>query len=173
MARKLFIFDTNDSDNFDQAVVRFRPYEVEWIGADGEKELMTKLDLLVKRRATFDRVLVQTHGYPGVLKFGKYDLWSWIIERDYGPRNYHTLFPTFTRIYFDGCNVGYGGPGDSFLNAVGQTFLKMGGGEAMAWTSPGYVWGWLPFIGSHTRHWSGDLKTAVFTPVAGKAIRVY
>jgi hypothetical protein len=172
MGRKLFIFDTADEDNFDQAVVRFKPHEVEWIGANGEDELLAGLDKLVRKQATFDRVLVQTHGEPGVLKFGKYDLWSWILQRDYAPRAYYKLFPVFTKFYFDGCNVGAGGRGDSFLTAVGETFFRLGGGQASAWTSPGYVYGWLPFVGSHTYHWTGDLKTMTFMPATGKAIRV-
>jgi hypothetical protein len=172
MGRKLFIYDTADEDNLEQAVVRFRPYEVEWLGAGTKDQLLVQLDNLVKRRLTFERVLVQTHGHPGVLKFGSDDIWSWILERDFAPRGYHRLFPQFTKIYFDGCNVGAGSQGDAFLNAVGATFFGIGGGQALAWTSAGYWSSWLPFIGDHTIHYSGDLKRFVFMAAGGRGLRV-
>jgi hypothetical protein len=62
--------------------------------------------------------------------------------------------------------------GDHFLDTVATTFLRMGGGEVLAWTSPGYVSSGLPFVGDHTIHWTGDLKRFVYTAMGGRAIRV-
>jgi hypothetical protein len=164
MPKKLFIFDTTDPDNYEQAVTRFDIREVEWLGADSKGELLKKLDGLVRKRLTFDKVLVQTHGHPGYLTFGSDNIWGGTLDRDFAARNYHTLFPSNTKIYFDGCNVASGADGDEFLTAVGRHFLKLAGGTAMAWTSPGYYYWWLPFSGSKTYHWGGDFKTFLFWP---------
>lgn len=164
MPKKLFIFDTSDPDNYEQAVTRFNIRDVEWLGASGKDELLKGLDAFVGKRLTFDKVLVQTHGHPGYLEFGAYNVWGGTLDRDFAPRGYHTLFPTYTKIYFDGCNVASGDDGTEFLTSVGRNFLRLAGGQAMAWTSPGYYYWWMPLSGSKTYHWSGDLKNFLFWP---------
>ncbi len=169
MGNKLFIYDVSDEDNEDQALGRFDVDEVEWVGVSTMKNLLAALDRLVRHRATFDRVLVQTHGHPGHVDFGNDHIWDITLEREFAARNYHTLFPQYTRFYFDGCNVAEGSLGTEFLEAVGPIFLRMGGGVAQGWTSAGYGYSsWVPFIGGHTIHWSGGFKSISFAPGGNK-----
>ena len=75
------------------------------------------------------------------------------------------MFPSFTKIYFDGCSVGADDEGTEFLLAVGGTLLRSGGGVVSGYTSPGYgLNGWAPFYAGHTIHVSGSLKVLYFGP---------
>jgi hypothetical protein len=161
MGQKLFIYDADDSE---QAENRFDPGEVTAISAGSKLELIEALDRLVQRGATFDRVLVQTHGTPGGIQFGGVHIFDVQIRDEFAGRNYSALFPTYTRIYFDGCNVGATSMGTDFFLAVGAVFLRRSGGEVLGYTNPGYYMGWLPLVGGHTHHFLGELKTLYFGP---------
>jgi hypothetical protein len=160
MAGKLFIYDTGDANNVDQADGRFSAgYDVTEIATDSVAGLLNGLDGLVRRRATFDRLLVQTHGSPGTIYFGNESILPYEWNNRFAGRGYHLLFPTYTRIYFDGCNVGAADIGTRFLTAAGQVFTRIAGGEVFAFTNPGYGFpGWVPFIGGHTIHVGAPLK---------------
>jgi hypothetical protein len=164
MIPKLFIYDTGDSDNREQGEGRFdRSDNVVPVPVANEDQLLAALDRLVRANAVFDRVLVQTHGSPGEMKFSEHFIGALTLNRDFTNRQYHQLFPFYTRFYFDGCNVGKGSDGTEFMEAVGSIFLYLMGGEVIAWESYGYAYdNWIPLIGGHTIHWSGGLKKLRF-----------
>jgi hypothetical protein len=163
---KLFIYDTGDKDNKDQAEGRFSGSDrVVPVPVASEEQLLDALDRLVSANAVFDRVLVQTHGEPGELKFSENHVGELSLNLHFTNRQYHTLFPFYTRFYFDGCNVGKGTDGTDFLDAAGAIFLYLMGGEMIAWESYGYGFdSWIPFIGGHTIHFSGGLKRLRYAP---------
>jgi Domain of unknown function (DUF4347) len=164
-ATKLYIYDSTSDADTAQADGRFDEDEVYTVAVPSKEELIRALDRLVARRAFFNRVLVQTHGEPGCIKFNGLRIYDTTLRDSFAARNYHTLFPMYTRIYFDGCNVAGGSMGTEFFQKVGQIFLKIAGGEVFGYTSPGYgVSGWVPFIGGHTMHFSGELKKLYFAP---------
>jgi hypothetical protein len=163
---KLYVFDITSEADVDQANGRFDDDGTvyQW-GIVSKEHLIQRLDNAKRAGHRFNKVLFQTHGSEGAIKFNGRSIWDTTIRDDFEPRGYHALFPMYTRFYFDGCNVGAGTLGDGFIEKVGSTFLKLGGGEVMAWTSAGYgMSGWLPFVGGHTVHFTGDVKRMFFTP---------
>jgi hypothetical protein len=162
---KLYIYDSTSDADTAQADGRFDEDDVVTLGVPSREALTAALDRLVRQRVYFNRVLFQTHGEPGCIKFDGLRIYDTTLQEYFAPRNYHTLFPMYTRIYFDGCNVADGTSGTEFLQKVGKIFLKLGGGEAFGYTSPGYgISGWVPFFGGHTIHFSGQLKKLFFNP---------
>jgi len=82
---------------------------------------------------------------------------------------YDELFPHYTVIVFDGCNVAADDGLDEcfkFLSAVGGTWLRRAGGVTYGWTSSGYrlLDGWIPFVGDHTVHFCGNVLKLYFGP---------
>jgi hypothetical protein len=163
---KLFIYDTGDSDNKDQAEGRFSGGDdVVAVPVATRTQLLAALDRLVAANAVFDRVLVQTHGCPGRIDFSNDHIYDITLNEYFTKRQYHTLFPFYTRFYFDGCNVGKGTDGTDFLDAAGAIFLYLMGGEMIAWESYGYGFdSRIPIFGGHTIHFSGGLKTLRYAP---------
>lgn len=163
---KLYIYDGSTEEDRSQASGRFGPSEgVRSYGVDGKRSLIFILDRLVQEKAYFSRLLVQCHGGPGNLKINGSSIWDTTLRDDFSGRGYDALFPLYSRIYFDGCNVAEGSLGTGFLEMVGRVFLRRGGGEAFGWTSAGYgMSGWIPFVGGHTIHFSGSLKKLHFRP---------
>jgi hypothetical protein len=154
---KLYIYDKDSDIDRDQAAGRFDDdmrlltYPVE----GGYGGLIDTMDEILKGGFVFDRVLFQTHGDPGGIYFRNNFVGKLSFEHHFG--KYSALFPHFTRIYFDGCNVAEGGDGTDFLIGVGATLLTQGGGDVMGWTTLGHgVSGWVPFIGGHTLHFGGS-----------------
>ncbi len=164
MFGKLFIYDASTPEDRDQAAGRFSKSDgVTTIGTQSKTGLLMELNELVRKKSYFSRVLVQTHGTPGSIEFNKGKIFDTTLKSDFVGWNFHALFPLYTRIYFDGCNVAEGSLGSDFLDAVGSIFLRSGGGEVYGWTSYGYgMSSWIPFIGGHTVHFSGDVKRAYF-----------
>jgi hypothetical protein len=115
---------------------------------------------LVADGRPYDRVVIETHGGPGVIKFNGESVYD-ITLRDKFKADYRKLFPLYTRLYFNGCNVAEGGDslGWGFLETAGRMFLAGGGGQVFGHTSPGYAFpGWAPLVGSHTVHFSGETR---------------
>src|SRR5262245_10767836 len=156
MIKKLYIYDQTSSIDRSQASGRFDADEaITFPVSGGITQLRKLLDALVANGATFDRVLFQTHGGPGRILFGAERLTKETLKTDFA--GYTGLFPTYTRIYFDGCNVAEGGDGTDFLIAAGYVFLKVGGGETFGWVNVGHgLPGWVPFWGGHTIHFGGS-----------------
>jgi hypothetical protein len=169
MSQKLYIYDQTSSLDREQASGRFSASDnVHTVPTDGVKDLQRRLDELVASGETFNRVLFQTHGasdYDGHIAFGNDWVHAERLVRDFGGREYHKLFPSYTRIYFDGCNVARGEKGTRFLLTAGGLFLRSRGGEVFGFTGTGRAMpGFLPFIGGHTIHYSDEFKMFCFRP---------
>ena len=166
MPNKLFIYNTEFWDMFRQ-LHRFDPMtdtDVTFLPATDRRAVHRGLDNFLAKRMVFDRVLFQTHGDSGLIWFGDDPLYtsSWA---SYEGKGYERLFPTYARIYFDGCNVGDGEEGVKFLRAAGRVFLKGMGGEVTAWSSFGLgLPAFVPFIGGHTIHPCGHIVKVKFAP---------
>jgi hypothetical protein len=79
--------------------------------------------------------------------------------------DYRKLFPLWTRLYFNGCNVAEGGDslGWGFLETAGSIFLAGGGGQVFGHTSPGYAFpGWVPLVGSDRAGHDGSRRTEIW-----------
>jgi hypothetical protein len=125
---------------------------------------MANLDLL-KGRMVFTHVLFQTHGGPGRITIGSDHLYWVDFKVTMRDKGYDQLFPFYTLIYFDGCEVAGNDEGADFLIAVGGAWLRRAGGQVFGWTSPGYgFWGKLPLIGGHTQHYTGNVVRVFFRP---------
>jgi Domain of unknown function (DUF4347) len=164
MPKKLYVYDSGGFQDRMQAAGRFEGQGVVTLPVSSIRQLIDGLDKFVASGATFDRMLIQTHGNTGHIYFGDESIWdtTW-SGKDFTNRKFEKLFPLSSRIYFDGCDVAAGGVGTEFLRAAGQLFLKGGGGEVMGWTSAGLgLPGWWPFIGGHTIRVSGHLVTIRF-----------
>jgi hypothetical protein len=121
---------------------------------------------LVTDGTPYDRVVIETHGGPGVIKFNDESVYD-ITLREKFTANYRRLFPLYTRMYFNGCNVAEGGDalGWGFLEMAGKIFLAGGGGRVFGHTSAGYAFpGWVPLVGSHTVHFSGETRYVDIAP---------
>ena len=157
---KLYIYDKTDWQDRMQAAGRFSgDDDVMTIPIEsGLSELKKQFQILAHNgQVFFDRVVMQTHGSPGRVWFGNdginYKTW----ESDF--TGFDSIFPNFTRLYFDGCNVAEGGDGTEFLRAAGYVFLKRGGGDVFGWTTLGMaVPGHIPIFGGHTLHWSNPFS---------------
>jgi Domain of unknown function (DUF4347) len=171
--KKLYIYDNDSSLDRSQARGRFGASEVlELPISGGIADLKTQLDKLLSSKQTFTHVLFQTHGGPGRIRFGDDRLNAAILKSQFA--EYSSLFPTWTSIHFDGCNVAQDGEGTDFLLAAGHVFLKFGGGETFAWVNRGTaVPGWVPKFGGHTIHLGGanNLKRIRFFPGGRENLR--
>lgn len=92
----------------------------------------------------YSRVVFDTHGNKGMIFF-KHEAVLWgDVSRIFGGVDYGRIFPSFTRVYFDGCNVAEGDFGWLFLQEIAKALCGKGGGVVFGWTSKGYalsVWG--------------------------------
>ena len=164
--RKLYIYDKNDGTDRSQADGRFDPSdEIVTLAVLSTDELKNQLQQLVSTNNTFDRVLFQTHGNSGIIAFGDQIVGADDFAGLVG--GCEVMFPIFTRVYFDGCDVADGDEGWNFLEAAGKALFKKGGGMTYGWTSLGFgLPGWIPFIGGHTAHPWGDIRIVTFSPGA-------
>lgn len=113
----------------------------------------------------YSRVVFDTHGNQGMIFFHGQALDWGGVGALFGGRDYAKIFPGFTRIYFDGCNVAEGSFGWLFLQEVAKSLLKAGGGMVFGWTSKGYTFG----IRGHTAphkwvHLTGKIRYVVARP---------
>jgi hypothetical protein len=172
MLKKLYCYDFTSEEDRDQAALRFRSGDqtIRTMGIMSPDHLVAFFAQLLAESATFDRVLIQTHGSSGCIKFNDLSIFDTFLKSKFAGKNFHRLFPAYTRIYFDGCNVAADPFGWDFLEAVGSIFLRLSGGEVFGHTDPGYgITFDLPFIGGnpiggHTIHGSQTLRTVYFGP---------
>jgi hypothetical protein len=165
--RKLFIYDETGFEDRWQAHGRFRSDDddVVTLPVGSRQDAVDGLDKLLSKGMVFDRMLIQSHGDHGLIWFGKNQIISSDWKSSFGDGNYDESFPTYSRIYFDGCDVAAGGMGVEFLRAAGRVFLKGMGGEVIGWTSFGLgLPGCIPFVGGHTVHPAGHLVRVRFAP---------
>jgi hypothetical protein len=163
---KLYIYDESSSIDRKQAVGRFeKDYDIYALPVSSIQALHEGLSRLVSNKATFDRVLFQTHGNSGMVFFNHEAIQTENLKTTFAGKNYHQLFPYHTRMYFDGCNVAEGEDGWRFLEAAGTVFLRGRGGVTFGFTNMGTgMPGWLPFIGGHTIHFGGTVKYVTLGP---------
>lgn len=92
--------------------------------------------LAMKHR--FDRVVIDTHGAPGTICFGRDD-----VHVDFWLRsaaNIQTgLCTPGAQVYFSGCNVAEGEDGWAFLEGAAAFWMKGAGGCVSGWTSVGFA----------------------------------
>jgi hypothetical protein len=130
----------------------------EELDVGGTKALVDALDDLVKKGHSFRRVVFSTHGSPGAIWIGDEAIDATVLNTLFASRNYHRLFPLFSRMYFSGCHVAAGNNGDMFLEAVGRIFLASKGGVAFGWDSYGLALPW------GEEHIFGTAKYVSFAP---------
>jgi len=130
------------------------PHKVKY-DVGGTDALVSALDNLVAKGSTFRRVVFSTHGRPGTIWIGDEAIDSTVLYEHFEFRNYSRLFPSFTRMYFCGCNVGDLEAGWRFLETAGRLFLRSQGGDVFAWTSLGFALPW------HTHHFWGSARHVV------------
>jgi hypothetical protein len=84
----------------------------------------------------FDRVVIDTHGGPGLISFGRgdVDIGFWLRS---AARIQTGLCAPGGVVYFSGCNVAEGQDGWGFLEGAAAFWLKGAGGRVSGWTSVG------------------------------------
>jgi Domain of unknown function (DUF4347) len=122
----------------------------------GTDALLSALDNQVAKGSTFRRVVFSTHGAPGKIYIGDEPITPGVLRRYFG--SYDRLFPSVTRMYFNGCNVADGDDGWEFLETAGSVFLRSQGGEVFAWDSWGFALPW------HTHHFWGSTRYVAVGP---------
>jgi hypothetical protein len=122
---------------------------------DGLPGLRRALDKLVSARKTFQHCVFETHGHVGGISFRHEGLEASNIVAWLGSRGYERLFPLWSRIYFNGCNIADDDGGWDFLDAAGKIFLHLGGGETFAQTGRGTLLPW-DYLNGHIHHFWSD-----------------
>jgi hypothetical protein len=125
-------------------------------------DMINALNGFVSGGQTFDRILFETHGSPGRIYFNGVSITASWVTASLNGRNYESLCPNSTRIYFNGCNVAAESSGSGFLRATGSVFLKRSGGTVFGHTSLGLVVPIYSDVTGHVVHLTGDLKTVYF-----------
>ena len=166
MAKKLYIYDSTSSLDVAQAACRFgASSDIVTLAISSASQLVTEFEKLVQAGATFDRMLIQTHGNAGMIFFNHVALTADTLLSKFANRGFDALFPVSTRVYFVGCTVASGDEGKRFMTVAGGIFLKRSGGEVFAFTSLGTAipW-WVPFIAGHTVHFNDGFVKIFFSP---------
>ena len=160
---KLYIYDGASEIDRSQADGRFSAGSVQTLACGSAQELKAGLTGLIAQSKTFKRVVFQTHGGPGRIRFGSDRITADVLRKDF--TGFGRLFPSRAKLYFDGCNVADEEAGWEFLSAAGKAFLQSQGGIAMGYTSLGIgMPGWMPRFGGHTIHLWGNLRFIEFGP---------
>jgi hypothetical protein len=118
-----------------------------------------------------DILLIHSHGAPGMI-FVRTGLLA--MQPCIDVSNVHLLaqvcrlaLPANGRVFFAGCNVGYGPSGAAFLRAAGKHMLGHGGGVILAVTSVTFS---VPgFLGQRIPAW-GSIRAAKVSPDGTVAI---
>jgi len=157
----LHIYDSSDENIRETAAQRT---STKRLGIATGDDLAPALDKLVTDGEFFSRVLFETHGGPGRIRFGDQRIWAsyWRGTTD---RSWYRVVTNNARVYFNGCNVAEGNDGWAFLEAASQVFLKPGGGEVFGQTSLGFA---NPFNG-HVIHLWGDTRR-IYCDVNGRIL---
>jgi hypothetical protein len=153
-----------DSGDFRMRLLHKRTDAAKVISCADVATLLAALDALVSAGTTFDRVLFETHGGPGVIGFGD-DAVVAATLRSWIPRQYTKLVTGNARVYFNGCNVAEGPVGWQFLEAAAALFLTPGGGEVFGHPSLGLA---NPFNG-HVLHLWGPTRS-IFVDGNGRVL---
>ena len=166
----LHIYDGDDPRIVATARARTVPGTRHILAVTGNgSNLLTGLNALVTGRNSFERILFETHGCPGNIFFGIFNInASWVLT-NMSNHNYQNLCPVATRLYFNGCNVGAEPGGRAFLKAMAQVFLKNTGGSVFAHTSIGWEIPLYSSITGHAVHIGGSTIT-LYVGTGGRVI---
>src|SRR6185312_1874461 len=158
--RKLVIVDTLSQDySISQIWRHFKDNpDVTMVFMDSYSGLLKQLTSLIPKGEQFNRVLFETHGHAGVFYAGSTAVGPSLVKRDFA--KYATLFPFHTRIYFSGCDIAadhdeFSDPtvkdaGFKFMKVFGETLLRMGRGEVLAYDGEGLtMMNYMLFVGIH------------------------
>jgi hypothetical protein len=162
----LLIYDGDDKHIAAGAARRTDDEAIVRLGITNKgSNLLSSLDAFVSISQTFNRILFDTHGLPGRVYFGNKSFDANWIRSNMAGRNYDAICPSYTSIYFNGCNVAEGEAGSNFLRTIASIFLLRAGGKVFGHTSKGLYtrWGLYP----KTFHLWGDVKT-IFVEPGGK-----
>jgi hypothetical protein len=135
------------------------------IGAESIVSLRVGLDLALKNKMKFKRVVFETHGGAGRIRFGKDRIWASTWSKEFSGRGYENLFPFYSKMYFSGCNISDDEDGWAFLEEANKLFFAGMGGVSMAYTSTGFALGWS----MTPKHFWGELRLVIQEP--GKGLR--
>lgn len=155
--KRLAIYDSSDEGCTDNGTDRDADAR---IGAPNVDSLFAGLDQLLQNGQTFNRVVFDTHGGPGTIWFGDGSVTASTWRTRAGGR-YRNLFPSFSKMYFSGCNVSDEDSGWSFLEAASSAFFGLGGGVTMGYTSLGLSTRWKAIFPKHL--W-GELRLVIDQP---------
>jgi hypothetical protein len=165
MPGKLYIYDNSSGADRLQAAGRMSGTQAVTRPVASVEDLHATLAALVTSNSTFSRVVFQTHAASGMIFFNHQAINAAVLRSAFAGRGYERIFPNRAKLYFDGCSVADGNAGWDFLDAVGEIFLRNGGGVAMGWTSAGIAMpGFLPWIGGNTVHPWGSYRFIDFAP---------
>ncbi len=154
----LHIYDSSDWRIRETAWARGGDHQVPLASGN---DFVSAMDALVAAGSSYDRVLFETHGSPGMIVFGSVGINAAFL-RTLVPRYYTRITTQNARIYFNGCNVAEGKEGWDFLEAAAQVFITPGGGQVFGQTSLGFG---NPFNG-HVVHLWGDTRS-LFVDISG------
>jgi hypothetical protein len=143
--RLLLVYDENEEGFVGRRQIQKAS---ERVAVKGTKQLAEQLQKLILAGATFSRALFFTHGASGEIHFdrGTSILSIHNFEDVLDRQDYDRLFPEYSRIYFDGCNVAAGQEGWSFLTLVGKKFLRQKGGLTSGFIGKGVGLWWFGIV---------------------------
>lgn len=163
----LHIYDASDPGIVTTAMNRSTPGITKWGITNFSTEFISGLDAFVQSGQTFDRLLFETHGSPGRIYFNHADITGNWLTTSLTNRFYEQIFPQYTRVYFNGCNVAAEASGLNFMTSFAQIFLKTAGGQVFGHTSLGWVVPLYSWLTGHVVHLSGETRTLFVAPGGG------
>ena len=114
---KLYIYDgASEIDLARQADGRFSAGSVQTLASGSAQELKAGLNSLIGQSKTFKRVVFQTHGGPGRIRFGSDRITADVLRTEF--TGFGRLFPNPGKLYFDGWNVADEQAGWEFLSRL-------------------------------------------------------
>jgi hypothetical protein len=142
-----------------------------YTGVSGYQDIQNELRRIGGLGGKIDELWIHSHGVPGIVAIPLTGWVSGMVCLD--ATNVSGLTPvcqmsiaTPGKVFFTGCNIGEGTPGDTFLRAAGPAMLGHGGGVMLAATS---VTGSWPLLREWLPPW-GHVKAAKVSPGGAVAI---
>src|SRR5689334_4652404 len=119
MLKKLYIYDATSLHDRFQAAGRFEPGDddIQTLPAKAVSDVIVALKGFLSKGMVFDRMLFQTHGFSGRIWFDNDSIFPFTWDDSFAGNGFAKLFPTYSRIHFDGCDVADGDIGVRFLRA--------------------------------------------------------
>ena len=96
-----------------------------------EQDLIGELERLVAEGQRFTRIVFDTPGRGGRIRFGDWAITAAWIRASLAKRGFDALCAPDARIYFKGCDAAEGEAGWDLLAATAEIFLGCGGGKVV------------------------------------------